>query len=62
MLTLHALDLLGLVSLELMSFLDIRLVQILGIIVAEPAVEEFFALFALLLACTSVVAAAVFHL
>ena len=48
-------------SVKLMCLLYIRFIQVFDIIVAEPACEEFLALFAPLLACPLIVLAPVFH-
>lgn len=47
---------------DLMALLDILLIQVLGIIMAEPAGKELLALRALLRATSPVVLAPVFHL
>ena len=56
-----ALDLFCVEPVELMCFLDIFFVEVLGIVVTEPACEELGALLALLLACAFVMLTSLIH-
>ncbi len=56
-----ALDLFGVEPVELMSFLDIFFVEVLGIVVTESACEELGAFLALLLACAPVMLTSLIH-
>jgi hypothetical protein len=60
-LTFEALNFLGGEAVEFMSLLYVGLLQILSLVVTEPAVEELLALLALLHAASSIVRASVFH-
>lgn len=61
MLTLKAFDLFGLKPVKLMCLLYVLLIEILDLVMTEPAVKELFALLTLLHASSPVVLASFFH-